>query len=422
MNSLKTRELLKHNKRLIENFSYVSLLQIFILVSPLITYPYLVGVLGKDLYGVIITAQVLTSYGTIIINFGTDGVCAKYVSVNRNNTEKLSRIFSNIFFARTVLWLICLLIYIVIVCAIPEYRLHFILFVLTFGYTLNEWIFPQYLFQGLEKMKTSTLISISIKVFFICLIFFVVRDKDDYIFVPLLYSIGFLLGGIYSLWYVVRKLGISFVKPNRDEMIYYLKESSPLFATDIICTIKDKLNYFIIGSACMGNVVVYDLGVKLTAILAKPVSIISTVLFPRFAKTKNVTMFKRILLAVFCLSLVLVVLTNCFLPQISFFFLHDSIDCFPLRVFTLAPLFLSVSSFIFHNLFVAFGYNKYGFYSIIITTIGYMVILFVMFITNQMNSLIAFILLAVSCYFIELIYRLSMSFSILKKEKSIHEK
>ena len=41
---------LKQHKKLIENFSYLSVLQILSLITPLITYPYLVKTLGEVMY------------------------------------------------------------------------------------------------------------------------------------------------------------------------------------------------------------------------------------------------------------------------------------------------------------------------------------------------------------------------------------
>lgn len=410
----KYKERLKSNKTVIENFSYVSLLQIFILIAPLITYPYLVRVLGTDLYGRVISAQVLASYASIIILFGTDDVCAKYVSIYRENIEKLSEIVSNILCARLFLWIACFFLYLTIVLIIPHFRNEFWLYILTYGITLSDLLFPQYFFQGIERMKVSTLVSLAIKLLFICLVFIIVKDPEDYIFVPILYSIGFFLGGLFSLEYIKRILKIDFVRPNRSSMFFYLKESFSLFATNLICTVKDKLNYFIIGAFGMSNVVVYDLGVKLTALLSRPVTVISTVLFPRFAKSRNMKMIKPVLLFIFTVTVLLVILTNIFLPQISFFFLHEEVDLMPLRIFTLAPIFLSISSFVASNVFVAFGFNKYLLYSILVTTAAYVVLLMVIFFTHHMQSLMAFVILAVASYFVELLYRSLLSLRVAK--------
>ena len=50
------REYIKRYRVLVDNFGYLSLLQLCNLVIPLITYPYLVRVLGEETYGTVVYA------------------------------------------------------------------------------------------------------------------------------------------------------------------------------------------------------------------------------------------------------------------------------------------------------------------------------------------------------------------------------
>ena len=118
----------KNNKTLLANFSYITVLQVFVLLTPLITYPYLTRVLGTELYGLVITAQILSGYATIIVKFGFDSVSARHVSIWRGDASKLSEIVSSILYLRLILWIASFIIYIIIVIAVPIYRQHFLLF------------------------------------------------------------------------------------------------------------------------------------------------------------------------------------------------------------------------------------------------------------------------------------------------------
>lgn len=403
-------------KNILQNLSYISILQIFILLAPLITYPYLVKVLGPELYGYIITAQVLSSYCSIIIDFGSNSVCAKHVSINRNDNNKLSEIVSSVLCIRSVLWIICLLFYILIIFLIPSYRAHFFLFLFSYGMTLNEVLFPQYFFQGIEKMKYSTLINILIKAVFIALVFVVVKSETDYLYVPLLYAGGYGIGGCVAMCVIFGKMKIRLIKPTMRTLKYYIKDCSTILATDLICTIKDKLNYLLLGSfAGMGSVVVYDLGSKINALLHKPTEIIRTVLLPHFAKNKSVKQFKKSVLITMLISVFFVVLVNIFLPQIVEFFIHEEIVMWPIRIFTLAPIILSISVPIATNAFIAWGYNKYILYSIIVTTMFYVLTFIVFYYFDFLNHVSSFILIAIISYIVELIYRL---YAFRKIEKS----
>ena len=409
----KYRQLVKRHSTIFENFTYITALQVFVMITPLITYPYLVRVLGKELYGWVITAQVVASYCSILIDFGFKSVSARHVSIFRHDKEKLSEIISTILTLQGILRLCSLVIYVAVVCLIPSYRQHLWLFLFAFGLTFNELLFPQYFFQGIEKMKYITILNIVIRLVFVGLVFLFVKAADDYVFVPLLSAIGYFIGGCLALYVVFKREDLSFKKPSFANMKYYMKDASPIFFTDVICTIKDKLNYILLGACVgMGNVVVYDLGSKFTNVLLKPASIVNTVLFPKIAKERNVRLFKKAATLLVLGVTVLVVVLNLFLPEVVHFFIAEDIDLLPIRLYTLAPILVGLSGYIASNLMIALGYNRYILYSIVITTILYLLLLGSFYWLGYLNSVTSFIVLTVLSYLGELIYRLIITVKI----------
>ena len=406
------------NKTVFQNFSYISLLQIFVMLIPLITYPYLIRTLGKELYGWVITAQVVASYCSIFIDFGFKNISAKHISIWRDDKAKLSEIISSIFFVQCIIWILCLFLYISIIILVPSYREHLWLFLFSFGLTFNELLFPQYYFQGIEKMKYITIINIVTRLIFVILIFFVVKSSNDYIYVPLLLSIGYFIGGMIAIYIMFFKHGIKFRIPKYDSLIFYIKDATPIFFTNIICTIKDKLNYLLLG-ACVGmkEVAVYDLGSKFHGVLTNPVSIVSTVLLPQMARSRNIRMFKKVLFFIFIITLIFTVVINILLPDIVHFFIADTIDLTPIRLYLLSPILLGISGFISSNLMVALGYNRYLLNSIIITTTAYIILLVSFYIAGFLDSVNAFVILTVVSYFVELVYRVIIGRKIIKKEE-----
>lgn len=407
----------------LQNLSYMTVLQVFMLIAPLITYPYLVKTIGKELYGNFLTAQMLASYASLLIDFGSNSVCAKHVSQNRKNIGILSEIISSVYIVRSLLWFICFLLYLGVVYLVPAYRAFFIIYLLSYGLTFQELLFPQYYFQGIEEMKYITYINISVKLVFILLVFIVVKGPGDFVYLPILYSLGYFLGGVAANIIVFKYKKVPFRFPKKERIMYYVKDCLPIFGTDLICSIKDKFNYLLVGSySGMGNVVVYDLGTKLNGFLGKPTEIIKTVLFPKMANEKNLRLLKRSIVFTIGLTVSLVLIANLFLPQIVHFFIHEEINLLPIRLFTLAPIILSLSVMLATNLIVAFGYNRFLLYSILITTFAYLVSLAVMVVTGRMSSLYSFVAIALVSYCVELVYRILASFRIIKLERNAHEK
>lgn len=403
-------------KIIINNLIFVGLVQVFGLLAPLITYPYLVDVLGMELYGAVISAQVLVSYATLVIEFGSNSICAKNISIYRDNKSKLSEIISSVLTTRFILWIGCFFIYTSIVLFVPAYREYLVLFLLSYLMTTNELLFPQFYFQGIEKMKTVSLLNILVKAVFILFVFLFVKQKSDYLIVPAMYALGFALAGIIALYIIFKKHKIKFHLFSVKTQLKYFRECSPILATDLVCTIKDKFNYMLVGMYMgMSNVVVYDLGFKLMGLASKPSTIITTVLLPRFAQNRNVRKLQHVLIFVFLMSVSMVVVMNVFLEPIVAFFLRQEVDLLPIRLFSIVPIFLSPSVIIANNFFIGFGYNRFMFYSIVITTLIYLGLLVIVWVTGYLYSLYSFIFLAIISYFVEFVYRLYI-FQIKKKE------
>lgn len=401
------KNFISSRKLIIENLSFMTFSQLFLLLYPLITYPYLIKILGREIYGTVLTAQMLSSYAAIIINFGTNFVCTRHISLNRNDTKKISEILWNVLFGKAILFLIILVIYVSIIFIIKTYRENFILFLLMFGINTQELLFPRFFFQGIEKLKFISILDICIKIIFLPFIFLLVKGPQDVLVVPIAYTCGYLFSGIASIMIIKKKFRINFIKPQLNLSLYYLKDSSLVFATDLVCTIKDKLNYLILG-VCLGmsEIVIYDLCLKINSFISKPSEMICNVIFPRVAKSHNISTVIKTIFLTFSITSFICIVIYFFLDYVVYFFLNEYIDSMPLKVFLIVPIILSISYGIANLFFVSFGYNKYIFYSIIVTTIAYIVSLTAFYISHNLNNIMSFIYIALISYGVELIYRL----------------
>lgn len=395
------------NKKLLSNFTYLTILEIFILLAPFITYPYLVHVLGTELYGWVITAQITASYFTILIDFGFKRISARHITNNINNRTKINEIISSILTIRIILWAVSFIIYLLVISIIGSYREQFLLFFFSFFTTLSSVLFLDFYYQGIEDMRYITISNIIVRSIFIALTFIVINEASDYIYVPLIWSIGYIIGGVLSIWIAFFKHRISFCPPHWTSLKKHLKEGSIIFASDAMISIKDKLNYNLMGMIIgMSDIIIYDIGSKISSLLQKPTSILCSVIFPTMVKLKSIDYAQKCMLVLFCLSTVLVLIINAFLPYIVHFFIDETVDLMAIRLYTLAPIILSISIFISINIFFAFGYERWVLKSTYVTTFGYILILIITYFCGLLNSVTAFVLLTLSAYFIELCYRL----------------
>lgn len=229
--SLKNK--LQNNKRILANFSYLSILQIFTILFPLLTYPYLLRVIGLELYGVIVFAQSIITYVSLVINFGFNMSSAKEVAIYRDDLTELSRIVSTTYISKTIIWLICGIIYFSIINIYPFFQEYYWVYLLSYLLTFNELLLPTWFFQGIEKMKYITIVNLLSRLLFVIAIFLVVKEKNDYIYVPLLNGLGAIVAGCLAIYFVFNKEGIYFIPNSIKGIKEDYKRSFPLFITSV---------------------------------------------------------------------------------------------------------------------------------------------------------------------------------------------
>ena len=99
----------KEKKTVVSNYFALLLIQGANFVLPLITFPYLVRTLEPEKYGLVMIAQSVALFLTIIVDFGFNISATREVSNLRNNKKKLSEYYWNIILIKTILILISFL-------------------------------------------------------------------------------------------------------------------------------------------------------------------------------------------------------------------------------------------------------------------------------------------------------------------------
>lgn len=291
----KIKNLILSNK-LLENFSFLSVLQIFNLMLPFMSYPYLIKLLGVEIYGKIIFAQAILSYFVILIGFGfgTSGILD--VSVNRNNRNKLSEIVSSILILKFLLFIFSLIFIVPLLFLFEHASNEKILYIITLWVCLNEVLFPIFYFQGIEKMKYFSIISLISRLLSVVLIFIFIKSKNDYLLVPLFYLLGTLLSGISALYIVFYKHQLNFYIPNLITLKKYFNNSIPFFITSLSANIYVTSNKVLIGLFLdIKDVSYYDIGEKILNVLKIPIGILSQTVLPKISNEKSLFFVKKIL-------------------------------------------------------------------------------------------------------------------------------
>ena len=290
------QERLGRNKTILANFSYLSLLQVFAILFPLLTYPYLLRVIGLELYGVIIFAQSIINYVSLVINFGFNMSGARNVATYKQDRARLSRIVTSIYWCKFILWLVCLVLYLSVISMVPFFEDHYWVYILSFLLTFNELMLPIWFFQGIEKMKYITFVNLSARLLFVVAIFLFVHRQEDYLLVPLLNGIGAILAGCLSLYILLGKERVRFSLIPVRELRSTYKESLPLFVSILSTQIYVNVNKLVIGSFLgMLEVSIYDMADKVLLLMKLPASMIAQAVFPKISREQNIRFINHVM-------------------------------------------------------------------------------------------------------------------------------
>lgn len=271
----------KEGRTVFANFGYLSLLQVAGYVFPLISMPYLARLIGADGFGKIAFASAIVVWIQTISDWGFNLTATRDVAQNRDNKELVSRIFSNVLWARSVLTLLSGIILLLVVLLVPYLRenadIIFVTFLLVPGYIL----FPEWFFQAIEKMKYTTFFNLFLKLVFTVAVFVFIHKREDYLMQPLLTTIGYLLCGIGALYLIFKKWGYSLYKPQWGEIFKTIRNSTDVFINNLMPNLYNSFSVMLLGffggSTANG---IYDGGNRFPSIFYQFQSVLSRAFYP----------------------------------------------------------------------------------------------------------------------------------------------
>jgi polysaccharide transporter, PST family len=231
----------------IKNFIALAILQGTNFLLPLITLPYLIRTIGPDKFGLVSVAQAFHTYFILFTDYGFNLSATREISLHRNDKEKLSSIFSEVLICKIFLSLISLVIVIIIVECVNEFRQHRLLMYLSFSMVIGQVLLPVWFFQGIEKMKFLTYLNIFGKTILLVLVFLLVNDKEDHVFVPLLFASANIFSGIIAIFIVLKKFEIDFRFPLLKDIKTQLSEGWHTFISIFSIGIYVYINVFILS-------------------------------------------------------------------------------------------------------------------------------------------------------------------------------
>jgi len=355
-------------KVLLENFLSLSTLQIANYIFPLITVPYLVRVLGPEKYGLIAFAQAFMQYFNIFTTYGFNFSATREISINRGDINKVSQIFNTVMLIKFIFLFISLIVIVLVTLSFSKFKGDWLIYFFSFGVVIGNMLFPVWFFQGVEKMKYITILNVISRIFFTLLIFLFIKEQQDYLYVPLINSFGFLITGLSGFYLAYNRFNIKLVIPGISSIKYQLKEGFHVFMSMLSISLYTTSNTFILGFFTNNAVVgYYAAAEKIIRLILQLVRPFTQAMFPYISrlahesKERAINTLNKLLHFVLPIFFLIFIFVNIFVNKIVYIILGnqytESISI--LRILSLLLLIIPVAS-IFANLSILpFKLDKY---------------------------------------------------------------
>lgn len=273
------------NKKVYENILSLATIKGLEYLLAFITFPYLTRVLQVEMFGTIVFAQGLINYFTLFTDYGFNLLGPKEIAQN-DEADKRSRVFAKIFFAKLLLLLIAIVVFITgIFCLNLYFKVDVLLYTVVFLTVIGNVMFPVWFFQGIQQMLYITLVNVIARFCSIAGIFYFVKQPQDYILAALFQAIVPLVAGICSWVILVKNFSEVLCLPTFDEVRNTLKEGWGIFASTVAINLYTASNIVFLGFLTNPVTVGYFSGAKkIIDNITQLMSPISQAVYPHISK------------------------------------------------------------------------------------------------------------------------------------------
>lgn len=265
--------------QVVKNYIYNASYQIFILLIPLVTTPYLARILGPTGVGINAFTNSNIQYFILFGSIGVNLYGNRQVAFVRDNKEKLTRTFYEIFLMRVVTITVAYAAFLVFLSITNQYRAYYLaqsVSVIAAAFDIS-WFF-----MGVENFRVTVIRNFIVKIITLICIFTFVRSEADLTPYILILSLSLLIGNM-TLFPNLHKY-IGRVQFQSLRIWQHVGPSVALFIPQIATQV-----YLVVNKTMLGNMTsvqasgYFDQSDKMVKIVLAVVTATGTVMLPHVA-------------------------------------------------------------------------------------------------------------------------------------------
>lgn len=267
---------------ILRNYIYNLSYQILIIITPIITVPYISRTIGANGIGEIAYTNSIVSYFVLIANLGLSLYGSRSISYTKDNENKRNEFFRDIVYIKLLTMIFSIILLSIF---INLYSGNSLLLMAQGIQVLAVGLDISWYYIGLENFKSIATRNILVKLLAIILIFMFVKNENDIVLYALINAGSVFIGNLF-LW--KNKLFTSLFKFNNIKLsLHYLPVLS-LFIPQVTTTAFVSINRIFLGNfSTYQQTGFFDNSDKIIRILLALITSIGTVFFPRIANAHS---------------------------------------------------------------------------------------------------------------------------------------
>lgn len=268
--------------RLRDNILALGVVQAANSLIPLLVLPYMARVLGPVPFGQVVFVQTVMAVGVLIVDFGFSWSATRHIAQHRDDVHEVSRTFFATWAAQWLLALVLLVVMLIGLFLWPQGRQQAHLYLVASGLVIGQVLFPLWLFQGLEQIKTAAVMQVLTKLCALPFAFLWVRTSSDAFGALAYFSLSALLAGPLSWRWIARSGRVVRVPLHWGDVWQAFRDGALLFGSRISISLYTYCVSLALGLwAGPAQLAYFNLADKVKTAIQAMLTPLSQALFPR---------------------------------------------------------------------------------------------------------------------------------------------
>jgi len=221
-------------------------------------------------------------YAILVTEFGFNLTAARDISVAREKPEVVARIYWSTQAAKSLLFLACSIVLAAVVFAIPSFRQHWSVFAASGLLVLGCVVFPQWYFQGLERLRDVASFQAAAKCTIAATALLFVHSPRDGVIAALILSAPQLVATLAAIALGKAMRPAIFYRPSWSDIVEAMHRGWHLFLSSLSSSLYGYTNTFVLGLlAGPGAAALYNVAERLVLAIQALAGPVTQSVFPR---------------------------------------------------------------------------------------------------------------------------------------------